>query len=165
MILRCTGKMLSLLDPSMRRSVISVSPYENDWYANLLWFDRRKCMLLTHAGSLFSAFAADVRAADVRPIGRFAVSLVQQQLRAEELPADTFGLLDPEDVLIAKTADRSVLGCMNDMALACECFVADSGGLLQSDITALNRMLRRHINSARGYVPPIELVRDGRRFS
>ncbi|MFN2615181.1 MAG: hypothetical protein ABR552_10255 [Actinomycetota bacterium] len=34
---------------------------ENVWYANLLWFDRRKCLLLTLAPTLFSVSVADVR--------------------------------------------------------------------------------------------------------
>ena len=29
---------------------------DEDWYANLLWLDRQKCLLLTHAGTLFSVF-------------------------------------------------------------------------------------------------------------
>jgi uncharacterized protein DUF6933 len=28
---------------------------DDDWYANLLWLDRRKCLLITHAGTLFLA--------------------------------------------------------------------------------------------------------------
>src|SRR5207247_415481 len=38
---------------------------------NLLWLDRRKCLLLTHAGTLFPVFVADVRAADLRPPGSY----------------------------------------------------------------------------------------------
>jgi hypothetical protein len=44
-------------------------PSDGDWYLNLLWLDRQKCLLLTHAGALFSVFVAWVRKADLRPIG------------------------------------------------------------------------------------------------
>jgi hypothetical protein len=60
-------------------------------------------------------------------------------------------------VLLAKTADRSVLGCMNDMAFRCEQAIAGAGAS-RTDLPELNRSLRRNINSARGYCPPIELA-------
>ena len=34
-------------------------PHEDDCYADLLWPDRRKCLLLTHAVTLFSVFEPD----------------------------------------------------------------------------------------------------------
>ena len=46
------------------------APDAGDWYANLLWFDRRKCLLLTHAATLFSIFGAGVRAGDLRATRR-----------------------------------------------------------------------------------------------
>ena len=65
-----------------------------------------------------------------------------------------------EDLVIAKTADRSVLGCMNDMAFLAEVTVGQSGDLASLDVRALNRRLRRNINSARDYQRPIDLVRE-----
>ncbi len=38
-----------------------LEPRDGDWYLNLLWFDRRKCLLLAHVGTLFPVFVADVR--------------------------------------------------------------------------------------------------------
>jgi hypothetical protein len=84
--------------------------------------------------------------------------LISRELQREQLPADTFGSPDPADVSLAKTADRSVLGCMNDMAFMCETVTTRSGGLATTDIADLNQALRRNINSARGYQPPIELT-------
>lgn len=47
---------------------------------------------------------------------------------------------------------------MNDMAFLCENAISKSGGLSRTDLAALNRSLRRHINSARSYQRPIELT-------
>ena len=63
-----------------------------------------------------------------------------------------------EEVVYAKTADRSVLGCMNDMAYMCEVAIADSGSLRHTDLVTLNRHFRRNINSARNYERPIDLT-------
>ena len=49
---------------------------------------------------------------------------------------------------------------MNDMAFTCETVTTRSGGLATTDIADLNRALRRNINSARGYQPPIELTAE-----
>ena len=155
MILRCTKKLLTLIGP---RQLIDRPPDGEDWYANLLWLSGRKCLLLTHAATLFTVFGADVRVAELRDPGRLVSGLMSRELLREHLSADTFGSPDPASVLLAKTADRSVLGCMNDMAFMCETTTTRSGGLAATDIADLNQALRRNINSARDYQPPIELT-------
>jgi len=122
------------------------------------WFNGRKCLLLTHSATLFSIFEADVRAADLRATGPLVTRLIRRELRSESLPPSTFADPDPERVILAKTGDCSVLGCMNDMAFLCEHAISGSGGLQSTDIAALNRSLRRNINNPRGYRPPIELT-------
>jgi hypothetical protein len=47
---------------------------------------------------------------------------------------------------------------MNDMAFMCETVISRSGGLATAGIADLNQALRRNINRARGYQPPIELT-------
>jgi hypothetical protein len=81
-----------------------------------------------------------------------------RELRREDLPTATFGDLERQEILLAKAADRSLLGRMNDMAFRCEHAIAGAGGLARTDLAELNRALRRNINSARGYRPPIELA-------
>src|SRR5439155_23191281 len=93
------------------------------------WIDRQKCILLTHADTLFSIFRADVRRADLRPIGNYLVAAVESELRAEILPTDTFSQLQPDTVQLAKTASSSTLGFMNEMAFELRYFIADAGGL------------------------------------
>jgi len=63
-VLRCTRRALNLLDG--HRSLAKLPPSDDDWCLNLLWLDRGKCLLLTHAGTLFSVFVANVRAAGLR---------------------------------------------------------------------------------------------------
>jgi hypothetical protein len=140
------------------RQLVDQSRDDEDWYGNLLWLSGRKCLLLTHAATLFTVFEADVRAADLRGFGRLVTGLISRELMREQLPADTFGNLDPACVILAATADRSVVGCMNDMAFMCETMATRSGGLATTDLGDLNHVLRRNINSARGYQPPIELT-------
>jgi len=125
-----------------------------DWYASLLWYDRRKCLLLTHAATLFSIFEADVRAADLRATHRLVTELIERELRRESLPPATFGNLRSQELILAKTADRSVLGCMNDMEFHCEMAISDAGGLAHTDLGELNHALHRNISTAPAATSP-----------
>jgi Domain of unknown function (DUF6933) len=156
-ILRCTRKLLAVLKTGTGAGH-HPEPGPEDWYANLLWLDRRKCLLLTHAGTLFSIFEPGLLAGDLRDTRNLVTGLIRREMAAENLPAATFGSPDSQDLIVARTADRSVLGCMNDMALLCEYAVRDSGGLRNLDPADLNRSLHRNINSARGYQRPVDLA-------
>jgi hypothetical protein len=52
----------------------------------------------------------------LRATHRLVTGLVERELRREDLPSATFGNLRSQELTLAKTEDRSVLGCMNDMA-------------------------------------------------
>jgi hypothetical protein len=156
-ILRCTKKLLDVVKPA---HLADDPGSEEDWYANLLWMDGRKCLLLTHAGTLFTIFEPDVRAAELRSTGRFVTALIARELKREELPAETFGELGAASIVLAKTASRTVLGCMTDMAFLAEHAVGRAGGLANADIADINQRLRRNILSARDYQQPIELTKQ-----
>src|SRR5271157_4022135 len=63
-ILRCTRKLLTVLGPAVAGPAPAPDP--EDWYANLLCFDQRACLLLTHSATLFTIFEADVTASSLR---------------------------------------------------------------------------------------------------
>lgn len=156
MLLRATVKSLALLRPAQ----LATAPAgPDDWYVNLLWLGGRKNLLLTHADTLFPIFAPDVRAAQLRPLPPWLLDLVTHHLRLEQLPTDLLGDLDPNNVAIAKTANRHVLGVMNDTAFHLEIAIANAGGLARCDIDQLNHELRRTLHQRdRRYVTPLELV-------
>jgi hypothetical protein len=138
-ILRCTRKLLVVIGSPVADPAPARDP--EDWYANLLWFDRRKCLLLTHVATLFTIFEADVTASSLRATHQLVTGLIGRELRREDLPAATFGDLEQQEVLLAKTADRSVLGCMNDMAFRCEHVIAEAEGLAGTDLDANERAM------------------------
>src|SRR5438445_9464529 len=109
MVLRCTAKMLSLLG-TRPRDLVTIEPSDLDWYANLLWLDGRKCLLLAHAGTLFSVFVPDIRKADLVPIGPSVARFIHQELEAENFPRDRLGAVDSGSAALAKTESRTVLG-------------------------------------------------------
>ena len=132
MVLRCTAKILTLLG-ARPRDLVTIEPGDQDWYANLLWLDGRKCLLLAHAGTLFAIFVPDIRKPDLMPIGPYVVRFIHKELEAESFPLDRLGALDSRSIALAKTESRTVLGYMNEMARFCEYAVGDAGGLARCD--------------------------------
>jgi hypothetical protein len=156
-VVRCTKKMLNLLG-SRSIALGEFPPQDDDWYLDMLWIDRRKCLLLTHTGTLFSVFRAGIRSTDLRPPGPYLVGAIQTDLRTERLPPDTFGRLHPDNVRFARTASRSMLGYMNQMTFEIRYQVARHADLRNCDTADLNHQLRRTLRNRGGYVRPIDLV-------
>lgn len=157
MLVRCTAKALGLVG----RAEFSADPAPdpNEWYLNLLWFERRKCLLLVHAATLYPTFIPDVRKPDVRPFGAWAVKAAIDGLAEKGLPADLFGHLDPNAVSTAKTASRRILGFMNEMALHIDYAVFEDSGLQRLDLPALHHGLRRTLHKVdTDYARPLDLV-------
>ncbi|HXY16849.1 MAG TPA: hypothetical protein VEH79_01615 [Gaiellaceae bacterium] len=165
MNLRCTTRMLTLL--GVRATTLADGPpSQDDWCLNLLWIECRKCLLLTHAETLFPVFAADSRKAEITPIGPNVATLVEEHLRSEKLPADTLGRLDPDHVILAKTVSGSILGVVNDSATP-RALPNRSDGRNRSlqHPLFLNRYLRRALHHwSRNYVTPLDLLVSRLRF-
>ena len=160
-ILRCTAKVLALLQlstPAVGEAT------EHDWYAHLVRVDRRKCLLMTHAGTLFSVFVPNVTAAGLRPIGPPVVSAIQAALRTELCRRDPRRARRPAG---DRRQDRRspILGTINDLAFTSNTSSQRrwSGPLYIDGPDQIS--LHRTINSITGYVRPIELVTARRRGS
>ena len=151
-----------MLDLLGGRSVTltDLAPTDDDWYLNLVWIERQKCLLLTHTGTLFSIFRVGVHVADLRPLGEYLVNAINTELRAEGLPHDTFSGLDPDSVQLTKTASRSTLGFMTEMAFELGWIITHKRGLRRSDSNELNHALRRMLWNRGEYVRPLELVQQ-----
>jgi hypothetical protein len=155
--IRCTSKLLKVMGGSPPAG--NAEPREDDWYANLLWFDGRKCLLVTHAATLFSVFEPNVAKASLAAIGPLLAQLIERELAAEDLPQATFGSLAASTFVVVRTSSRSVLGSMTDMRYQIERAVGQSGGLRHLDLPSLNRSLRRIPFSALKYERPIDRAR------
>jgi hypothetical protein len=135
----------------------------DDWYLNLVWIESRKNLLLTHAGTAFPIFVADIRKSDVQPLARWLTRQITDALEDEGIPSDALGMLDSTSVQIAKTASRQVLGFMNETAFRASWEIADSGGLQQKDIHGLNGNLRRDLHNYSGRYATLLVLITGRR--
>jgi hypothetical protein len=159
MLVRCTKKTLDLLGRSI--TLTELAPTDDDWYLDLLWIDRQKCLLLTHAATLFSIFRPRVRVAELRPVGPYLTEAIETELCAEGLPSDTFAELAPDAWRLAKTASRSTLGHMTQMAFEIQHIIAQAGGLDHADIADINHWLRHSLRRRDGgYTYSIDLIAE-----
>jgi hypothetical protein len=49
--------------------LVDAAPGEDDWYANVPTIERRKCLLMVHADTLFAVLDTDVRVAQLNDLG------------------------------------------------------------------------------------------------
>jgi hypothetical protein len=160
MALRCTAKVLQFARVS-RASLVSPEPDDYaDWYVNLLWVGRRKCLLVTHAATAFSVMVLDVRAADAPALGGVVREAIRRALVDEGLAPDALGDLDRTTATVAATASRRVLAVMNDIAYQATRLVAEEGGAQRADPLVVARHLQRSLHTyAEGYDRPLDRAR------
>jgi hypothetical protein len=157
-LLRCTTRLLKLVG---RRAgaLVEAEPGIDDWYANVFISERRKCLLLVHADTLFPVLDTDLRVAQLDDVGLYVATLVVDALVSEGLASAALGPTDPADLQVAKTVSRSVLGHMNETTFEAQHLIAQDGGLEHADLDRVNRRLRRQLHGCGGdYVVPIELA-------
>jgi hypothetical protein len=114
--LHCTRKLLKHLHAVIRADSVRSTTCLGDWYANLLFTERLRLVICVSERSLLPVFVAAKDPASFVP--RFQAA-VQSVLRCIGVPPES---LDHEaremaKVMTGATANRSVLGSLNDLAL------------------------------------------------
>lgn len=132
---------------------------DDDWYANMFWVARKKCLLVTHAGTLFSAVAFDIKKADITPIGQFMSNLLVERCAGEGVRPALLGVDAVATPLIARTASKSVLAVMSQMQIEIGHISRGPGGYTRFDPDGWNHFLNRALRRrGRDYTTPLDLV-------
>jgi phosphoribosyl-ATP pyrophosphohydrolase len=162
-LIRCTQKLLRVIGIK-KSDLIDDDPkfgYLRTWYANLIWIDRRKCVLFTNEETLYSFLVTDVKKTDLSKIERLFVLNLRANLASEKFDSQVIDkvLKEYSEIVIAKTKSKSVLGSMNDLAFHCKFSVLRDGGVTACDIIGINQELNRIPIGAIGYSYSIERLR------
>ena len=160
-IIRCTVKLLTELKTKPTNGSSQSSAW-CDWHANLLWVDRKKCVLFTNNQTLYSFFLASIK----KPLGKnfeevFRLGLFKSLMTegfAE--PQVEYVLREHQHIVIAKTNSRSILGSMNDLAFQIKSMIYATGGLANADLSEINRQLNRIPMSAIKYKVSIDELKQ-----
>jgi hypothetical protein len=124
-----------------------------DWYAHLLWIERKKCILFTNEETLFSFPVLDVTKKDLADMKAFFRENLLRGLEAIGIIGASASklLLTLGDISISKTTNRSVLGSMNDYAFQYRIYVETQGGLHRCDILNMISSINESPMRAIGY--------------
>jgi hypothetical protein len=160
-IIRCTAKLLTELKTKPTNGPSQSSAW-CDWHANLLWVDRKKCVLFTNNQTLYSFLLPSMKKPmlenfeEVFRLGLFK-NLVTEGF-AE--PQVEYVLREHQHIVIAKTNSRSILGSMNDLAFQIKSMIYAMGGLANADLSEINRQMNRIPMSAIKYKVSIDELKQ-----
>jgi len=150
----CTQALLKLLriKPDETQDSLTRAPL-GDWYAHLLWIERKKCILFTNEETLFSFPALDIKKTDLADTNTFFRENLRRGLEAIGIIGTSASklLLTLGEEARSKTTNRSVLGSMNDYAFQYRVYVETQGGLRHCDMLEMTRAINESPMSAIGY--------------
>ena len=159
-IIKCTAKLLNELGThQLTESGQSSNLW--DWHANLLRIERKKWVLFTNDQTLYSFFVRFVK----RPLSPdftevFRLGLFKSMMdEGFAEPLVEYAVRNHQNIVIAKTTSRSVLGSMNDLAFQLKCLIETMGGLARADLSEVNREMNRIPMSAIKYRVSIDELR------
>ena len=164
-ILRCTNKILKEFGKKkpvlaeVSENVLSI----DEWYVNLFHLNRRKCLMFSNAGTLFSFVVVGVSRKDIHNLPELFRKELSKALFYEEFSAGQIQeiMKRADTIAIAKTASRSVLASMSQMLFEYEHTVYRHQYFKDQELIEVNRELNRSYRSAIGegrhdYGVPIE---------
>jgi hypothetical protein len=163
-LIRCTGKLQK--EMGLKKSdlceVIPKFSYLGPWHANLIFIDRKKCVVFTNDKTLFNFIATDVSRAQIRKLDTLFRGLLQCVLSNEGFgPAVKEKIMAEYDVVAyAKTNNRSVLGSMNDLIFHYKLHIQNAGGVHSYAVPGIIRKLNRMSMQAISYKFPIDAMRS-----
>ncbi len=162
-IIHCTSKLQKEMGLK-KADLCETKPrfsYLGSWHANLLYIDRRKCILFTNDKTLFNFIAADVSRAQIRNLGDLFKDLLRCVLSDEGFIGSVQEkiLFEYDELGFAKSKSKSVLGSMNDLAFHYKNLIQDVGGVHSYAVPGIIRQLNRMPMGAIEYGFPIKRLR------
>ena len=147
-LIRCTEKLIKEL--GLKKSDLVDEPpkfsFLGQWHANLIYINRRKCILFVNDKVRINFIVPDVSRAEIRNLGHMLELTFHCILADEGYSQEQINkiLTEYSEIGIGKSNNRSVLGSMNDLAFHYEHSILESGGphsaAIPSIISRLNRM-------------------------
>ena len=162
-LIRCAKKLLA----EMEAQVASSSEPANvarlgNWYANLLRIERKKCVIFTSERTLLTFLAVGLSRDAIRDYTTLFQAGLSQVLEGEGFaPGDVDRVLtEYQELALATTIDRSVVGSLNDLARMAAAYVHHDGGLRDCDLGTINHRLNQTPMSRLQMASPLEVTRS-----
>lgn len=164
LIIRCTAKLrkeMGVKDTNLYYGEIAWGIL-GSWYANLIYINRRKCILFVNDMTLFNFIVPDVSRKEIRDLQNLFFRFLHPVLAEEGFSQSQREALTSEyaEVVYGPTCSRSVLGSMNDLAFHYEHWIASTSGLHSAEIPGIISKMNHMPMGALKYVYPIDALRQ-----
>ena len=135
MILHCTKKLIKTYDLTIIENQSSNGKLE-DWYANLIYIDGKKCLLLVESESLYSLLLPNFKKSDMENIESIFKNHLIKALSRINIGQDRIEEIFERSgkIQYTTTQSRSILGSMNEYAFQYKALIIDRGGLEKCDV-------------------------------
>ena len=162
-IIRCTAKLrkeMGLKSAALWEAEPNFS-YLGSWHANLIYIDRRKCVLFVNDKTLFNFITPDVSRTEIRNLDVLFRGYLSCVLSEEGFDGSAKQKIMSEydEISFAKTNDRSVLGSMNDLTFHYKYHIQLEGGIHSPAIPSIICRLNKMPMGAIKYSYPIEALK------
>jgi hypothetical protein len=160
-LIRCTAKLLKEMGLK-KTDLVDESPkfsFLGQWHANLIYINRRKCIIFVNDKILLNFIVADISRAQIRKLNEIFEPMFRCFLASEGFSKELVEkiLAEYSEVKFAKSNNRSVLGSLNDLAFNYEYSICSSGGLHSPEVPAIiARLNRMPMRASVGYIYPLE---------
>jgi hypothetical protein len=161
-LIRCTKKLQKEMGLSANN--LCNLPTENSflgpWHANLIYIDRKKCVLFVNDKTLFNFIIPDLLRDQIRSLDTIFKSYLQCVLASEKFP-DWFlakSQAELEIISYGNTNSKRILGSMNDLAFHYKYNILYEGGVHNPAIPAIIQKMNRIPMGAIEYVSSIEAL-------
>ncbi len=132
--------------------------YLGGWHANLIYIDRRKCVLFTNDRTLFNFLVPDVTRLVIRKLDELFRGFLACVLSEEGLDQEVKEKILEEyrEIAYSNTNNKSVLGSMTDLAYHYKYYILSDGSIHGCDLPGIIKKQNHMPMSAIAYRYPIE---------
>lgn len=134
-----------------------------NWYANLLRFDRRKCILFTNEKTIYSFLVPNVIKEILRDFRLLFLSNLCLNLQFEGFSQEVIDRVREEykEIALAKTKDKRVFGFINEFAFEYDFYIRRAGGTANMPLMEINKQINRTpLNASKRGFYPIDILQE-----
>jgi hypothetical protein len=156
-VLRCTRKLLEALNVRLEDTVAQSTNLLGEWYANLVPTIAGDLVVFANARTLLSVAIPTSALPQLVPL---FTARVYNLLRIIDVPVQSANIeiAEYKSVLFAKTADRRVLGCLNEIAQYCQFVAEGHKGDEMLSLMNVETELSQYLFKLTGYRYPAEIA-------
>ena len=146
-LIRCTARLLREIGAKPKDLLSETPPFQflGPWHANLIYIERRKTILFVNDRTLLNFVVPDVPRSQIQELPDLFRSALSCVLSDEAIPENVKSriLAEYNDIGIAKSANRSVLGSSNDLAYHYKRAILEAGGVHSPRVPLIIKKMNR----------------------